>query len=252
MIIAQISDTHISADDPMGPERAGHLAACVAAINGLDPLPDVVVHTGDVTHRAKPAEYDQALAILRALVPPLHLVAGNRDERAALQAALAKRGRVADDWPFVQYADEAHPVRLIIVDSLSGTSNKGRFCQRRLEHLEALLARDRARPAALFLHHPPFDVMAAKDPFQYESRETVAGFAAVLARGGREIRLFCGHSHRLAEGRVGPATVSTMPSVAVDLRLGDYPDDQAGRPLIQLHRYAPGEGFTTETIAAGG
>ncbi|MEM7224531.1 MAG: metallophosphoesterase [Pseudomonadota bacterium] len=247
MIIAQISDTHIAADHPKGPEREDHLRRCVAAINRLDPLPDVVVHTGDLTHRAKPEEFDRALAILDELKPPFHLVAGNRDERDAMRSVLG--ARLTADWPFVQYANEDHAVRLIILDSLSGTSNKGDFCTRRLDHLEALLAREPEKPVALFFHHPPFDVMAAKDPFQYESRENVARLAEVLDQGGQEIRIFCGHSHRLARGQVGRVEVTTLPSVAVDLRLGDYPLEQQGRPLFQLHRHSPGAGFTTTTHA---
>ena len=251
MIIAQISDTHIAADHPMGPERAIHLASCVAAINRLDPQPDVVVHTGDLTHQGKPEEVATALAILANLEPPFHLVAGNRDERSALRAALTSSGRLAPDWPFVQYAAEDHPVRLIILDSLSGTSKKGGFCQRRLDHLADLLAQDPDKPVALFLHHPPFDVTAAPDPFQYESRESVARLADVLARGGQVVRAFCGHAHRAADGQVGSVPASTMPAVAVDLRKGDYPEEVQDRPLIQIHEHRPGAGFATTTLAAG-
>ena len=252
MIIAQISDTHIAADHPMGAERADHLARCVAAINALEPLPDVVVHTGDLTHQGTPEDIAWALEILSGLKPPFHLVAGNRDERAALRAALDSSGRLAPDWPFVQYADEDHPVRLIVLDSLSGTSKKGTFCQRRLEHLSTLLAQDRDKPVALFVHHPPFDVTAAPDPFQFESRENVDRLAEVLARGGQEIRMFCGHVHRAATGQVGPALASSMPPIAIDLRYGDYPDEQAGRPLIQIHEHRPGAGFVTATHPVGG
>ncbi len=50
MLIAQISDTHILAEDSDLPEaqpRAEDLRRCIVDINGLDPLPDVVIHSGD-------------------------------------------------------------------------------------------------------------------------------------------------------------------------------------------------------------
>ena len=52
MIIAQITDTHLAAAnaaDPVFRARAENLRECIADINGLDPMPDAVIHTGDMT-----------------------------------------------------------------------------------------------------------------------------------------------------------------------------------------------------------
>ncbi|MBT4699806.1 MAG: hypothetical protein HOB79_01915, partial [Rhodospirillaceae bacterium] len=40
---------------------------------------------------------------------------------------------------------------------------------------------------------------------------------------------------------------STMPSVAIELRQGTYPDDKSNDPVYHLHRYIDGAGFETET-----
>ena len=56
MIIAQITDTHLSdvdAADPKFGVRAENLRACIADINDLDPLPDAVIHTGDITQHGR-------------------------------------------------------------------------------------------------------------------------------------------------------------------------------------------------------
>ena len=52
MLVAQISDTHLIT--PGGPGRFGDekliaLEKCIEAINRLDTLPDVVIHTGDLS-----------------------------------------------------------------------------------------------------------------------------------------------------------------------------------------------------------
>jgi hypothetical protein len=41
-----------------------------------------------------------------------------------------------------------------------------------------------------------------------------------------------------------------MPSVAVDLRLGDYPAAHEAVPLYRIHRFDPARGFVSETRAA--
>jgi 3',5'-cyclic AMP phosphodiesterase CpdA len=57
MIIAQISDTHIAVDAPDAAQRMRDLELMIADINGLDPIPDVIVHTGDIVHNGDPQEY---------------------------------------------------------------------------------------------------------------------------------------------------------------------------------------------------
>ncbi len=56
MIIAQITDTHLAAAnaaDPVFRARAENLRACIADINRLDPMPDAVIHTGDMTQHGQ-------------------------------------------------------------------------------------------------------------------------------------------------------------------------------------------------------
>jgi 3',5'-cyclic AMP phosphodiesterase CpdA len=86
MIIAQISDTHIDPDHPNSAQRLRDMERVVAAINALDPAPDVVIHTGDMAHNGTAEKYEAALDILRNLRVPLHAAAGNRDDRALIRA----------------------------------------------------------------------------------------------------------------------------------------------------------------------
>jgi 3',5'-cyclic AMP phosphodiesterase CpdA len=60
MIIAQISDTHLTLDTPDADQRMRDFALTVADINALDPAPDVIVHTGDIVHNGRQDEYAQA------------------------------------------------------------------------------------------------------------------------------------------------------------------------------------------------
>ena len=255
MIIAQLADTHLSdadAADPVFAARADNLCACIADINELDPLPDAVIHTGDLTQHGQPAEFAFARELLASLQPPLYIVPGNRDGRDGWVKAFADDGHVAPDSKFVHYASEAHPVRIVALDSLDTENGpKGDFSPDRLAALDATLGDEPARPTAIFMHHPPFDVPAAPDPFAYNRRAAVAELAAVVSRHKQVVRLFAGHMHRPWSETVGGATASTVPSVAADLRYGHYPEAMKGRALYQVHRFIEGEGFFSETRLAG-
>lgn len=249
MIIAQISDTHIDLDGPNGPARIRDLQRCVDDINRLDPVPDVVIHTGDLSQNGNPNEYREAARILGGLNCPFHVAAGNRDDRMALRSTFPDEHYLLPETPFVQYSVDRFPVRLIAVDTLSGKSNKGDFCTTRSDNLRKTLADDASTPTAIFMHHPPFEVRESKYPFQFESRDAVAALARALIGQTHVIRVFCGHTHRETGGTIAHVPVTSIPSVAVDLRLGDYPEKMESIPLYKIHRLVGRNRFTSETRA---
>ena len=250
MIIAQISDTHIALDAPDADQRLSDLALTVADINALDPLPDAIVHTGDVAHNGRHDEYAQAAAILAKARAPVYVLAGNKDDRANLRAAFSAGGYLAPDFDFVQYAIDRYPVRLIALDTQS-SGNKGDFCRERLEHLTGLIEADTARPIAVFTHHPPFLVTEGPEPFHFENRSAMSMLRNALRRSGRVVAVFSGHVHRAASGDVDGIPAMVMPATATTLRHGQYPAHLRSRPVYHVHRFDPVWGFATETRIAG-
>jgi len=255
MIIAQITDTHLGAANAAEPEfhaRAENLRECIADINDLDPMPDAVIHTGDMTQHGQAEEFAHARPLLAVLEVPLYVTPGNRDGREGMARAFADDGYMMPDCAFVHYAVEKHSVRLVTVDSLAADgSAKGDLCHARLAALDATLAEAPARPTALFMHHPPFDVPTAPDPFAYQHRQAAADLAAVVSRHRHVIRIFTGHMHRPWMAMVGGVAASTVPSVAVDLRKGRYAPTMAERPVYQVHRFEGDWGFASETRLPG-
>ena len=70
MLVAQITDTHITTPGTLLSDiidTAAALERAVEALNRLDPLPDVTVVTGDLVDHGEPEEY----AHLRAVLAPL-------------------------------------------------------------------------------------------------------------------------------------------------------------------------------------
>jgi len=75
----QISDSHIGFARPENPDVLGTFAKTIAAINALPQQPAFVVHTGDVTHLSKPAQFDAAKQVLSSLKVPLIVLPGEHD-----------------------------------------------------------------------------------------------------------------------------------------------------------------------------
>lgn len=247
MIIAQISDTHIALDTPDADRRVGDFERTIADINSLDPAPDVIVHTGDVVHNGRPDEYAQAVATLGKANAPVYAIVGNKDKRENFRSAFSKAGYLRPGDDFVVYSVESYPVRLVMLDTLDPTGNKGDFCDERLAGLAELLEAETAKPVALFMHHPPFDVPVGPEPLNFKSRDAMLRLRQVLQGQHNVVGVFSGHVHRAAYGHVGRIPASVMTSVATTLRWGEYSHEMSARPIYHIHRYDPGVGFVTET-----
>src|SRR5271167_134518 len=147
MIIAQITDLHVVAKDRLCYRRVptnDHLAQSIAHINGLDPIPDAVIASGDLTDHGRPEEYDLLREILSGLIPPVFVIPGNHDRRDVLLKAFAGEDYMPPpDAPFVNYAIDRYPVRLVGLDTSVPGHHHGMMCEDRLRWLDDTLG---ARP----------------------------------------------------------------------------------------------------------
>lgn len=247
MIIAQISDTHITLDTPDADQRISDFVRTIADINTLDPAPDVIVHSGDIVHNGRRDEYAKAVDILAAARAPVYVLPGNKDNRENLREAFSPDGYLAPGSDFIDYAIDKYPVRLIALDTLSLNSNKGDFAPERIAGLTGLIDAETTKPIAVFTHHPPFEVPVGPDPLNFVTSEAMSGLSRALQHSGRIAAVFSGHVHRAAEGSVGSIPASVVQCVATPLRMGKYPASMKTRPVYHIHRFDPAWGFSTET-----
>jgi 3',5'-cyclic-AMP phosphodiesterase len=251
MIIAQISDTHIALDSLDADQRRRDFECTIADINALDPLPDAIVHTGDIVHNGRQDEYAEAFRILAQARAPFHVLAGNKDDRTNLRVAFSAHGYLAPDSAFIDYAIEDFPVRLIAVDTLNAGSNRGDFCQERARRLIDMIDAEATKPIAVFAHHPPFAVTVGPDPINFETPEAMERLRRAVQHSGRVAAIFSGHVHRAAEGTVGRIPASVVQCIATPLRKGEYAPGMKTRPVYHLHRFDPVWGFASETRIVG-
>src|SRR5579871_1956888 len=76
----QISDSHLGFNKPANPDVAATLQATVDKINALPQAPEFIIHTGDLSHSSKPAEFDTLGQVLKGAKPSqIFYVPGEHD-----------------------------------------------------------------------------------------------------------------------------------------------------------------------------
>ncbi|ACL61508.1 phosphodiesterase [Methylobacterium nodulans] len=251
MLIAQITDLHVRprgrpayrvAETNMLVERA------IDALIALQPRPDVVLVTGDLTDCGLPEEYALLRSLLGRLPIPIFVVPGNHDRREALRAGLPAAWLPDATQDFVQYVVDDWPMRLIGLDTLVPGSSHGELCERRLAFLEDALAAGRDRPTLLFMHHPPF-ACGMEDMDRIRLIDGEARFRALVGAHANIERIVCGHHHRPIQARYAGTLALVAPSVAHQVALDLMPSRDSGLvlepPAFQLHRYTPETGLVS-------
>ena len=75
----QISDSHVGFDKQPNPNALGTLQEAVDKIKALPNTPAFMLHTGDITHLAKPAQFDNASQVIGSAGLDVHYVPGEHD-----------------------------------------------------------------------------------------------------------------------------------------------------------------------------
>lgn len=144
--IAHVSDTHIS---PHGNFVGEIFDRAVNEINQLQPQPDVVIHTGDLTENGVLTEYDLAVRKLKAFKPRILVAPGNHDERNYGNSLFAEMvGPVDSELKLGKIA-------IYIADSPQPDRDEGRLGRRRQTYLEERLSQleENVIKILVFHHH---------------------------------------------------------------------------------------------------
>lgn len=256
MIIAQITDFHVAVPgDPIDTKNktAAHLAAAIAHINGMYPLPDVVLATGDLVNQGNAEEYALLRQLLMPLTPPLLMIPGNHDERQNLRNAFPEHTYLNQDPEYLHYTIEHFPLRLIGLDTVIPGEAGGELCQQRCDWLDSRLSEKPDTPTVVFLHHPPF-----RTGLWHMDHMGLSGadrLAAVVIEHPQIERILCGHLHRpITAGFAGTvATVAPGTAHQIELSLGENHRLAVVMepPCCLIHAWMPGDGLVTHTSYIG-
>jgi len=204
----QISDTHVGFSKAANPDPVATLKETIGRIRALPQVPDFIVHTGDVTHLATPAQFDQAKQLLAELPAPIFFVPGEHDIVdgndprpfvAALGNTTAGLNRAGDGW-FSFDLQGVHVVGLINVVTL-GDHGQGTLGRAQLDWLKADLARLSSSTPLVLLSH--FPLWGLYPEWGWGTADAAEAFT-YLARFG-SVTALNGHIHQIQrhlEGRI--------------------------------------------------
>jgi Icc protein len=242
-LLAQLSDPHVEvgAGDSAS---ARALAAAVDAVLALDPAPDGVLVSGDLTNLSDARSYERVHELLAPLPMPVHVLPGNHDDREALRAWFTEDTLAGASRDPFHYAVSCGALRLVVCDTTIPGRDDGRLDAGALAWLERELAGQPGDvPTIVAMHHPPLLTgIPAMDAVGLPAPDRDA-LGAVLARFGCVRRVVGGHVHRASYGMLGAVPVFACPSTHLQVRW----DGGSG---IALEPAPPA--FALHVVVAGG
>jgi 3',5'-cyclic AMP phosphodiesterase CpdA len=218
-LFVQISDTHIGFNKDANPDVAGTLQRTIELVNAMPDRPDMVIHTGDITHLSKPAEFDTAALLLSKLrVVELHTTPGEHDVADATASEYFNRyGKPSANRGY--YSFDHHGVHFVgLINVLQFKPNSlASLGQEQLEWLEAdLKGRSASTPVVVFAHMPMWTIY---EPWGWGTAD--ADQAMSYLRRFGSVTVLNGHIHQIVQKVEGHITFHTARSSA-------YPQPAAG------------------------
>jgi len=219
-LFVQISDTHIGFNKEANPDVGGTLKVAIERINALKDQPAFILHTGDITHLSRAAEFDAAAELLKGLrASELHTVPGEHDVAdATVSEYFARFGQASANRGY--YSFDHHGVHLVgLINVLNFKPNGlGALGPEQMAWLEAdLKARSSSTPVVVFAHMPLWNLY---EPWGWGTAEAPE-VLALLKRFG-SVTVLNGHIHQIVQKVEGHVTFHTARSTA-------FPQPPAGQ-----------------------
>ncbi len=211
-LFVQLSDSHIGFNKAANPDVAGTFERAIGLVNALPKQPPFVLHTGDITHLSKAAEFDQAQQLMKQLrVTEIHTTPGEHDVTDGVGTEYFSRFGAASKGKGY-YSFDHQGVHLV------GLTNVMQFKAGGLASLgddqlawlkDDLASRPASQPIVLFAHMPMWSIY---DPWGWGSSDHDQ-LMALTARFG-SVTVLNGHIHQIVSKVEGHVTFHTARATA--------------------------------------
>jgi 3',5'-cyclic AMP phosphodiesterase CpdA len=219
-LFVQLSDTHIGFSKEANPDVGATLRLAIERINALAHQPAFILHTGDITHLSKAAEFDAAAELLKGLkATELHTVPGEHDVADATVSEYFQRfGAASANKGYYSFDHQGvHLVGLVNVLSFK-PGGLGTLGPEQLAWLAAdLKGRSASTPIVVFAHMPLWTIY---EPWGWGTGDAEQALA-LLQRFG-SVTVLNGHIHQIVQKVEGNVTFHTARSTA-------FPQPPAGQ-----------------------
>ena len=240
--VVQLTDMHLFADERrqlLGLPTQESFQTVVRQVARLQPQPDLLLLTGDLSQDGKPESYALLQSMLAPLAIPTYWLPGNHDRLPEMEQVLTKglmsaqKSFRADGWHFLLLNSQ---VTGCVHGHLSATS---------LEWLDEQLETVGAVPTLIGLHHPPFVV--GSDWLDSSTLRNPEALFAVLDRHPQVKLVLFGHIHQdYSQTRHGVQYLGT-PSTCIQFEPGstEFALDEEKPGFRILHLYDDADWWTT-------
>ena len=233
--ILHVSDLHIGSRDV--PELVAPLEALIEAT-----APELVIASGDLTHRGRPAQHARAAAFLKGLSPNVFAIPGNHDIPYNWRRVITPWREFERHWTTTQPLYTSPTLHVVGLNSVRPWRHQsGRLRRRQLAHAHSELAG--AAPGALrvvVLHHHLLGAPWRSRKRPVKDRNRVLG---ALVESGAEL-ILAGHIHQgtVAERREFEVSTGGERGVTVSIAPGlGQPRPHRRGEARGLHLYDVGE-----------
>jgi 3',5'-cyclic AMP phosphodiesterase CpdA len=218
-LFVQISDTHIGFNKDANPDVGASLTQAIDLVNAMPEQPALIIHTGDITHLSKPAEFDIAQQMFSRLrTSEMHTVPGEHDTTdATVTEYFSRFGKASDNRGYYSF-DHAgvHFIGLINVLQFK-PGGLGTLGTEQLAWVAAdLRGRSASTPIVVFAHMPLWSIY---EPWGWGTGDADQ-LMQQLQRFG-SVTVLNGHIHQIVQKVEGNVTFHTARSTA-------YPQPAAG------------------------
>jgi hypothetical protein len=206
----QISDSHIGFNKAANQDVTGTLKVAVDKINALHTPPDLLLHTGDISHSSRPAEFDTAQQLVKTARAGEHLFVPGEHDIATDDGALYRerfgKNTLGSGW----YSFTHKGVHFVGLNNCQQVDAMGALGSDQLAWLKKDLASlSASTPIVIFAHIPLWMVYPEWGWGTKDGAEALS----YLKRFG-SVTVLNGHIHQVVQKVEGNVAFHTATSTA--------------------------------------
>ncbi len=207
--VVQLTDSHLFAEQDgslLGINTQDSLQYVVNQVRTEQEQIDLLLCTGDISQDGTIASYQRFAEMMNTLAAPMRWLAGNHDERVALQQMCAQT-----DWLEPVY--DIGEWRIVLLDSSVANKVYGKLAQEQLTILEQALCSAGERHVLIALHHHPVPIHS-----QWMDKiglQNAAQLQTVIGRYKNVKAVLWGHVHQVFDQHIDGVRWLATPSTCM-------------------------------------
>ncbi|MEG4323481.1 MULTISPECIES: 3',5'-cyclic-AMP phosphodiesterase [unclassified Microcoleus] len=210
--VAQITDTHLFAEIDRqwkGISTARTLQAVLDRLQQIQPPPDLLLLTGDLSQDETPESYQRLVSLIAPLGIPAYWIPGNHDNIPVMTEILNQppispdKSWMLGNWQF------------LLLSSVEAGCDGGRLSPDSLQWLDSQLQQTGDRSVMIALHHHPLAIdCEIMDSMMLHNADE---FFAIVDRYPQIKIVLCGHIHQEFQQQRGLVSYLGAPSTCIQL-----------------------------------